>query len=219
MSTTSQKIGALRKILGQTQSEFAATVGVSKDAVASWGCGRNELSATMARRIALATGVDDRSLQRAELPLLTLSLPQRPFTREDFAAHQKSFWGGTTEANVRRHAQRCAEALELLFMAAAQREGAARLNGVMASFTQWCNEAREQFGLEKAIDAQLDERPRPFAMTKSYGQWRELAKSDPKLAKKMGFKDEPKKEGGETLTLSADLVPVWTPGWEMRGKG
>ncbi len=77
-TTTSKKIRALREILDQTQGEFAATIGASKDAVASWETGRNDLSAGLARRISLATGVDERSLLRANLPLLTLSLKVVP---------------------------------------------------------------------------------------------------------------------------------------------
>ena len=215
---TYRGLTALRKLLGQTQTEFAATVGVSKDAVASWDCGRNDLSATMARRIALATGVDDRSLLRGDRPLLTMSLPRRPYTREDFAAHQREFRGGNTEANARRHAHRCGDAVQLLLVAAARREGAVVLNGVMGSFLQWCNEARGYFELEEEIDALLAQREGKFEMTRTYGQWREMKKTDPKLAKQMGFKDEPKKEDGETLTLSMNRVPVWAPGWEMRGK-
>ena len=53
-----ENIRELRRILGQTQDAFAATIGASKDTVASWETGRNRVSEWMARRIALATGVD-----------------------------------------------------------------------------------------------------------------------------------------------------------------
>ena len=56
-------VRALRKIIGLTQAEFAVMIGASKDAVVSWEIGRNELSATFARRIALVTGVDGRTLR------------------------------------------------------------------------------------------------------------------------------------------------------------
>lgn len=215
-TTTSIKIRALRQILDQTQAEFAATIGVSKDAVASWEIGRNELSASFARRIALATGVDDRTLVRAELPLLTLNLPRQPYTREAYATHQKTFWGGNTEVNARRHAVRCGDALELLFKAAAVSEGGSKLGAVLGSFIQWSQEAREYFELEQGIDAELEERHGTFSQTKSYGQWRELAKTDPKRARGFGFKDDPTREDKETLTLSMVMYPVWAPGWDMR---
>jgi len=213
-----QNLRALRAVLGQTQAEFAATIGVSRDAVASWDCGRNPLSPGLARRIALATGVDERALLREGLPLQTLALPRRPYTRAEFEAHQKHFWGGHTEASARRHAQRCQEALELLFVAAARQEQPGRVSGVLASFIEWCQETRTHFGLEQAIDAQLEQRPKALVLTKTYGQWRELAKTGPSMARTMGFKDDPKRADRETLTLSADLVPVWQPGQAMGGK-
>ena len=124
---------------------------------------------------------------------------------------------GNTEANARRHAQRCQETLELLFVAA-QREGPGRVNGLLASFVQWSHEAREQFELAEAVDAQLDERPRPFTLTKSYGQWRELKKTDPRLARVMGFQDDPKKGDEVTLELTVEMHPIWQPGQDMRGR-
>lgn len=216
-TTTIKKIRALRQVLDQTQTEFAATIGASKDAVASWETGRNELSASLARRIALATGVDERWLLRANLPMLTLDLPRRPFTRAEFEAHQQTFWGGNAETNARQHARRCADTLELLFLAAARSGEGSQLGGVLGSFIEWSREAREQFGLGKAIDAQLAQRTRTFALTKSYAQWREMAKLDPDAARLMGFKDDPRKGNEESLTLSVETVPVWTPGQEMRG--
>ena len=87
-------IRVLRRILGQTQGEFAATVGASKDAVASWETGRNPVSAPLARRIALVTGVDERALVNNDRPLLTMNPnPQRqPYTAEEFKRHRKLFW-------------------------------------------------------------------------------------------------------------------------------
>ena len=51
-STMTQKMQVLREVVGQTQAEFSATIGASKDTVASWETGRNELSAALARRTA-----------------------------------------------------------------------------------------------------------------------------------------------------------------------
>ena len=59
----------LRKIIGRTQGEFAAMIGASKDAVASWETGRNKLSRQFARRIAFATGVEEGALVRGSGPL------------------------------------------------------------------------------------------------------------------------------------------------------
>ena len=216
-----ENLKELRRVLGQTQAEFAATIGVSKDAVASWETGRNRLSDWMARRIALATGVDERSLQGSG-PLATRDrFPRRPFTKEEFQAHQRSFWGASAEARVRRQVGRCADALELLFTAAARAEegsGAARLTGVLDAFSQWCERTRKDFELGREIDAQLAERKWVQPLTKTYGQWRAMAKEQPELVRQCGFRDDPKRSDTETLRLNLELVPTWRPGQEMRKK-
>jgi len=213
-------IRALRRILGQTQTEFAATVGVSKDAVVSWEMGRNPVSASMARRIALVTGADERALMDHALPLLTMSLPRVPFNLEEYKKHRKACWGLTPEESVRRHLRPCADALELLFTAAAQFGPGAettRLPGVIGAFILWCQETRKDFELEAGIEAQLEQRKGSEVFTRSYGEWRRLAKEQPDTARLFRFKDNPKRGDEEMLPLSLDLVPVWNPGYNMRG--
>ena len=225
---TNNPIRALRRILGQTQGDFAATIGVSKDAVASWETGRNPVSASMARRIALVTGVDERALVNPKLPLLTMNPnPQRqPYTLEQFKKHRKQFWGQTAEESVRRQLRPCVDALELLFTAAANHgrgakgaEGAesTRLPGVLGAFIQWCQQTREDFELGDGIDAQLAERKRMEAFNHSYAQWRQMAKEQPHAARMWGFKDDPKRGDQEMLSLGLETVPIWTPGYDMRG--
>ena len=68
-TTTSKNIRDVRKILGQTQGVFAATLGVSKDTVASWEIGRSNLSRSYARRMAFATGAEEAALLRGRSPL------------------------------------------------------------------------------------------------------------------------------------------------------
>jgi transcriptional regulator with XRE-family HTH domain len=41
----------VRKELGMTQTEFAGAIGMSKDAVASWECGRNRIGPISALRM------------------------------------------------------------------------------------------------------------------------------------------------------------------------
>jgi len=217
---TSENIRQLRRILGQTQGEFAVTIGASKDTVASWETGRNRLSAGMARRIALATGADERTLLKPGAGIMTPDLPRRPFTRAEFERHRKSFWGGNSEQQIRRHVHRCGDALELLFRAAAGRgdnAGESRLVGVLGSFIQWCNETRRDFRLEKGIGAQLGERRAKVELNQSYAQWREMAKTNPALARKFGFRDNRMKGDQEALKRSLETIPVWMPGHNMRG--
>ena len=96
---------------------------------------------------------------------------------------------------------------------------AGRLAGVLDSFIQWCGQVREDFQLGDGIEAQLAQRKQRLELNKSYGQWREMARTDSDMARKMGFVDDPKRGDKEMLRLSIETVPVWTPGWSMRGGG
>ena len=156
-TTTNKTIRELRRILGQTQGEFAALIGASKDTVASWDTGRNPVSASMARRIALVTGVDERSLLKPGGELMVrLTCPRRRYTMEEFGRYRKQFWGASGEESVRRQWRPCADTLELVFLAAVKGEmTGGRLPGVVDSFIQWCRQAREEFQLGPAIEAEL----------------------------------------------------------------
>lgn len=216
-------IRALRTILGQSQAEFAAMIGASKDTVVSWENGRNPLSSTLARRIALVTGVAERSLMKKNGRLMTQYAGSKQyFTVEAFHAYRKTFWGQTPEESVRLRLRPSADTLELLFVAASRAdagEGCSRLPGLVDSFNQWCHQAREDFELGAEIDAELATRKEPLTLNKSYAGWREMAKTDPTMARQFGFKDNAKKEGQEMLELTIkDTVPVWMPGQSMRAR-
>ena len=218
-NTRNEAMRALRKMIDQTQTEFAQTIGSSKDAVVSWELGRNRLSARWARRIALVTGVDESSLTKGSGALMTrYTTPKRPFTMAEYHQHQKTFWGHTPEENVRRQMRPCMDTLELLFLAAARSaagEGCSRLPGLLDSFVQWCHEARADFELGEAIDAELAKRRASLRYNKSFREWRELAKTDPTMAREFRFKDNPKKGDEEMLELEMVTVPAWQPGQRM----
>ena len=222
MKTISNKrIRALRVILDQTQTEFAVTVGVSKDTVASWETGRNNVSKKFGRRIALVAGVSEKSLLKGDGKLRPMNPNRKDYNLEEFESHQKICWGKTAEESVRRQMRPCADALELLFTAAARAQkgkGPSRLPGVLDSFIQWCKETGEDFELGRGIDEQLEQRKRTESFNKSYGQWRAMVKEGPSMARQFKFKDDPKKKDEEMLSLSLETVPIWTPGWDMRGK-
>ena len=212
-------IRTLRHILDLTQSEFAAAVGVSHDAVVSWENGRNPLSKGFARRISRATGADERSLMKKGPLWVAYAQPKKSFTREDYDHHRKHFWGNSDQASAAREIGRCADALELLFRAAARAgEGGKTLPlpAVVDSFVQWCRQTEEDFRLIQHLDAELETRKHPVSLTKTYGQWREEAIKQPSVARTYGFKDDPKKAAHEPLTLTAEMFPVWAPGWDMR---
>jgi transcriptional regulator with XRE-family HTH domain len=156
-------IRELRNIIGQTQGELATMIGASKDAVASWEIGRNKLSPQFARRITFATGAAEDELLRGHGPLSTYIpfLGHPPFTAETFERHRGSYWGRSDEAAARQHFKHCADALELLFVAAAKSGGDTiryRLPAVIDSFIQWCERTREDFQLDPQIQEQLEQR-------------------------------------------------------------
>ncbi len=218
---TGRAIRELRGIIHLTQGEFAAIIGASKDTVASWEVGRNKLSQSMARRIALATGVDGDDLLAGRSPLrISPTVPERkPYTAEAFAAHRRSYWGETGSAAARKHLSNASDALGLLLHAAASpdKDRPACLPAVMQSFIQWCDQTREDFQLDGGIQAQLEERKSRIELNKKYRQWRANEKEDPEMCRTMGFKDNPKKGDDEYLKLSVEIVPVWRPGYSMRG--
>jgi transcriptional regulator with XRE-family HTH domain len=210
----------LRKIIGLSQGEFAALIGSSKDAVASWEIGRSRLSPPFERRIALATGVDEAALRRGRGPLTTY-IPfggHPPFTAEAFERHRKTYWGRSDEAAARQYHKHCGDALGLLLLAAAQPgrgKQPTRLPAVVDSFVQWCEQTRKDFRLEAGVDAQLAQRKGRVVINHTYGQWRAMEKTDPAACRFMGFKDNPEKGDEESLRLEAEPVPNWWPGRPM----
>ena len=222
MGTTQQEaIRELRKIIGQTQEEFAEMIGASKDTVVSWETGRNQVSASFALRIGLATGADPDSLVRGE------PVPQyidhelarrRPFAREDFERQRREGWGRSDEEAVKRHLKHSADTLELLFMASIERgsKGRQQLAAVLGSFISWCDQTREDFGLKEEIEAQLKERVFKAEVTRSYRLWRLMLKSLPAEAKAK-FRDDGSKANWEEVQLELELKPGWAPGRSMRG--
>lgn len=215
-----EAIRALRKTIGLTQAEFAVMIGVSKDAVVSWETGRNQLSATFARRVALVTGVDGRMLRLGvDVPFSNAAAGEpHVFTREDFERHQQNEWG-TDEASVQRRRENCQDALDLLFQAALQAGGEKprhRLPGLMDSFMQWCESAREDFELGPQLDGLLAQRRFRTGMTHLYWDWRAMARRNPEGLKAAGFEDDPSKGDREELRLELELVPGWAPGRSMK---
>ena len=214
-------IRELRQIIGRTQGEFAAMIGASKDAVASWETGRNRLSEPFARRMALATGVDAKALLRGRGPV-TCYVPfsgQQPFSKAVFDQYRGTYWGRSDEAAARQHLRNCADALGLIFAAAARPRGKVRhrLPGVVDSFIQWCERTREDFQLGGEIEEQLRQRKAKLVLNHTYRQWRAMQKDDPTICRMMGFKDDPRKSDSENLQLEAETIPIWKPGHPMRG--
>jgi DNA-binding XRE family transcriptional regulator len=223
MSTKAgEAIRELRNIIGHTQGEFAVMIGASKDTVASWEVGRNKLSRSFARRIAFATGVEEEALWRGRVPLTAPDplTSRRPFTAETFAQHRSSNWGRSDEAAARHHLTHCADALRILFLAAARPsrdQDRQQLPALLESFRQWCEQMREDFRLDEGIEAQLEERKFKLGQTRTYGEWRAMHRKSPAAMEAAGFKDNPTKRDDEELFLGSEAVPAWEPGGSLRG--
>ena len=57
--TSAQWLAVMRRArqeLGMTQAQFAGAIGMSKDAVTSWECGRNRIGRTSALRMSVRLG-------------------------------------------------------------------------------------------------------------------------------------------------------------------
>jgi len=213
-----ESVWALRKIIGLTQAEFAALIGASKDAVASWETGRNELSETYARRIGLATGVDGKSLRPGLSVPISAAADGHLYTKADFERHQQTELG-MTEAAAAQRLEYCLDTLTLLLQAAARAsedQKGQRWPGLLDSFRQWGERAREDFELGPALEALLAERRFRAGMTQEYRDWRAMARGNPEGLAAAGFKNDPSKGEREELRLELELVPEWAPGQSMK---
>ena len=65
----------LRKELEMTQAQFAAAIGMSRDAVASWECGRNQIRLITALRISAKLQRNIMSGQAEPITVEELVLP------------------------------------------------------------------------------------------------------------------------------------------------
>ena len=213
-----EAIRALRKTIGLTQAEFAVLIGASKDAVVSWETGRNELSETFARRIALTTGVDGKSLRLGIGVPFSAAADAQVYTKADFERHQQTELGMTAEANARRR-EYCLDTLTLLFEAAAhasEDQAGQRWPGLMDSFMQWGESVRKDFKLGPALEVLLEERRFRAGMTQEYRDWRVMARGNPEGLAAAGFKDDPSKGDRDEVRLELELVPEWAPGQSMK---
>jgi hypothetical protein len=93
------------------------------------------------------TGGDGRTLRLGVSVPFSQTADAPVSTKEDFERHQVTEWSSTKEAQAERLA-RCQDMLELLFRTAARAAGdppRQRLPGLIDSFMQWCERAREDF--------------------------------------------------------------------------
>jgi DNA-binding XRE family transcriptional regulator len=231
-----KSLKALRKIIGKTQAEFAAFIGVSNHTVVAWENGLNKLPPKMARRVFMATGADvqrgdgsiltylgedpynhPRSSRRASKWLLP-HVQGDPYTRQYFERWTRAFHRSGDFA-VKDQVAIGKDTLELVLTAAANIQGGKvgnQLPAVWESFREWLIQTREDFKLGPAIDNLLTLRRHKETMKTPYSVWREAKAEGHPMAQSYGFVDDPTKPDDEELTLEVDAYPMWTPGQDMR---
>ena len=90
-----QLVAELRKIIGKSQTQFAAMIGVSKHTVISVENGRNQLSRNLTKRIEIATGA------KLSEGRLTSPFQAEDYTRDDFNQWREKYHQ-TNEASARK---------------------------------------------------------------------------------------------------------------------
>jgi DNA-binding XRE family transcriptional regulator len=149
-------VAELRKIIGKSQSQFAAMIGVSKHTIISAENGRNQLSRNLAERIEIATG--------AQLFHGTLESPfnTQDYTPDDFRRWREKYNPTNPDAALKQF-EEMNPRLKVILLAAAKSGLAGnrdRLPAVCLSFRQWLNEARQHFKLQDEIEDILEDESR-----------------------------------------------------------
>jgi transcriptional regulator with XRE-family HTH domain len=140
----------LRTALGYNQAGFATLAGVSLDTVKSWESPSRcaKISPEVARRIALATGADKAGLLSGRKGLKDFR--DAPYTGAWFEQWKTRY---STRAERDRLGQYGGEYLTALLQAAAR--AGVPVPTVYQSFVDWLEDARRDFGLVEATEAEL----------------------------------------------------------------
>lgn len=147
----------LRKIIGKTQREFAATIGVSASALKQIENRKRPLNPTLARQIRLEAGVDDKALLNGEL-LDVMGRKYKPkgyyvelgFGGLDHYENWKEFLAQNDKI-AREQAGNLFPWIEILVRASAV-GSKRRLWQVSEAVICAINDCRKQFGLIRATD-------------------------------------------------------------------
>jgi transcriptional regulator with XRE-family HTH domain len=146
-------VAKLRKIIGKSQSQFAAMLGVSKDTIISVENGRNQLSKKLEARITITTGANFRKDG--------WSNGLEDYTLERFNDFRKEFHESDeeTKANI----DDVKFWIETIFRAA-RKSGVGgnrdRFPAVYYSLLEWFRDTRENFRLGPEMEAILEDETR-----------------------------------------------------------
>ena len=179
-------VAQIRDVIGKSQSQFAALIGVSKHTIISVENHRNQVTEKLARRIQLATGAiisDDHihfepvfSHPASETPnqLTPEALKfihrrhdgtganHNKYTRDDFDEWRANFYPSNDET-ARRVFDQIKMWVEFVFRAAAKPGVAGnrdRLPAIHQSLVEWLNETVDNFKLFNEVEDILDEETR-----------------------------------------------------------
>jgi transcriptional regulator with XRE-family HTH domain len=187
----------VREGLGLSQPEFAKRIGVSGSIIKKLEAGKRTISPDVSARIFAETGI------------MLIPAPQEEplaYTKEDYVAWKKEI---LFDQKSVKGAERLIMKLVELMMAASARPGVEKSYVVFHGLIQAIERVKNEFQLEKHIDAEL--RDRQATETKLYTV-REL-RQNISLAKQVGFKDDLKLKDEEQLPLTKTVG--WLPSKEM----
>ena len=144
----------LRKIIGKSQSQFAAMLGVSKDTIISVENGRNQLSKSLAGKILISTGVSftDNIWHKG----------LEDYTKTDFDEFRKEFYSPYNETISGRLSE--VQSGVGIALRAAAKPGVAgvkdRLPAVYFSLLEWLKDIRKNFKLGPEMDEIVEDETR-----------------------------------------------------------
>jgi len=153
---TGRRVAELRHIIGKSQSQFAAMIGVSIHTIISVENGRNQLSEKLARQIRIATGANLLKSSKGKIG----NIKGEELTKESFDDWRSSF--GSDEKSVLGRFDEIKFWIEVFFRAAA-RPGVGgnrdRFPALYTSLIDWFYDTNKAFKLDREIDDVLEEKP------------------------------------------------------------
>ena len=195
---TENNLGRLIRALGMTQTEFAKTLGMSASAVKKAVEGKRIISDDLRSRIFAETGIFFFSAAE-ETPM--------SFSKEEIIEHMRQVQMNSNQARFAA-CNILGKSIELMMIAAA-RPGVRKSFAVFTALTQAIEKVKNEFRMEKHIDAVL--RERSSTETKLYTV-REL-RGNNLLAEQTGFKDDPALKDEDKIPLTRTVG--WLPAKEI----
>jgi transcriptional regulator with XRE-family HTH domain len=194
---TKNNLTRLREGLGLSQPDFARRFGVSASIIKKLEAGTRTITNDLSSRIFAETGI------------MLLPGPEEvplEYAKADHEAWKKEV---LLDSKSVKAAERVLMKLIEVMMAASVRPGVEKSYVVFNGLIQAIERVKNEFQMEKHIDAEL--RDRQATETKLYSV-RELRQND-LLAKQVGFKDDPKLKDDQEIPMTKSVG--WLPAREL----